>query len=184
MSGRFHVKHQEGKNMPYAILVDKMIEYYRGDTKRIQHFLKVYAYASTIGESEEVDSETLHILRTAAIVHDIGIKSCEQKYGSCSGDLQEKEGPSIAQQMLTSLHFDDKTIRRVCWLVGHHHTYHDIVDKDHQILVESDFLVNMCEDQMSPSQVISVFHKIFRTESGKKICSNLFGLKTEDTSIL
>ena len=58
MSRWFHVKHQE-ENMPYAILINKMIEYYRGDTKRIQHFLKVFTYASTIGSLEKIDDETL-----------------------------------------------------------------------------------------------------------------------------
>lgn len=181
MSRWFHVKHQE-ENMPYAILINKMIEYYRGDTKRIQHFLKVFTYASTIDSLEKIDDETLHILRTASIVHDIGIKFCENKYGSCNGNFQEKEGPAIAEKMLISLNFDPKTIQRVCWLVGHHHTYDNITDKDHQILVESDFLVNMCEDQMEISQITAAFHNIFRTKSGRKICSNLFGLETENIS--
>ena len=34
-------------------------------------------------------------------------------------------------------------IRRVEYLVGHHHTYKDIDGLDYQILVEADFLVNI-----------------------------------------
>ena len=63
-------------------LIEKMMEYYAGDPKRVQHFLKVYEFAKLIGESEELEPEKLHILRTAAIVHDIGIKISEEKYGT------------------------------------------------------------------------------------------------------
>lgn len=63
----------------------KMIWYYEGDAKRIQHFVKVHAFAKLIGEMEHVEEETLRILEAAAYVHDIGIKVAESKYGSCNG---------------------------------------------------------------------------------------------------
>lgn len=31
-------------------LIEKMMEYYAGDPKRVQHFLKVYEFAKLIGE--------------------------------------------------------------------------------------------------------------------------------------
>ena len=34
-----------------------MIDYYQGQPKRIQHFLKVHAYAKLIGEQEGLDKE-------------------------------------------------------------------------------------------------------------------------------
>ena len=80
------------------------MEYYAGDPKRVQHFLKVYEFAKLIGESESLETETMHILRTAAIVHDIGIKISEEKYGSSNGKYQEKEGP--AEQNRCYLHWD------------------------------------------------------------------------------
>ena len=36
-----------------------MIELYRGDAKRIQHFCKVHSYAKLIAETENVDKEYL-----------------------------------------------------------------------------------------------------------------------------
>ena len=65
-----------------------MIDYYQGDSKRIQHFLKVHAYAKLIGEQEGLDKETLEV---AALTHDIGIKGSEQKYNSSAGKYQEIE---------------------------------------------------------------------------------------------
>ena len=94
-------------------LIEKMMEYYAGDPKRVQHFLKVYEFAKLIGESESLDTETMHILRTAAIVHDIGIKISEEKYGSSNGKYQEKEGPAVAEPMLLALGYDEAVIDRV-----------------------------------------------------------------------
>ena len=62
----------------YANLIKKMTEYFKGDTRRIQHFLKVYSFAETIALLEQLDTYSLHILKTAAIVHDIGIKISEE----------------------------------------------------------------------------------------------------------
>lgn len=162
--------------MSYSNLIDETIRYYTGDTKRIQHFLKVFAFASTIGELEKLDPVTLHNLKTASIVHDIGIKLCEEKYGSCEGKLQEKEGPAEAKKMLRNLSYDEKTIERVCWLIAHHHTYNQIDSEDYQILVEADFLVNLCEDNADLSAIKAAYQNIFRTESGKKMCRRMFAL--------
>lgn len=65
-----------------------MIELYRGDARRIQHFCKVHSYAKLIAEMEQVDADTLFVIEAAALTHDIGIHICEEKYGNCNGKLQ------------------------------------------------------------------------------------------------
>lgn len=157
-------------------LILEMIQYYTGDSKRIQHFIKVHNFARTIGKLEGLDTQTLFVLETAAIVHDIGIKVSEEKYGSCEGKLQEQEGPAVAEPMLKRIGFDEEVIKRVCYLIGHHHTYDNIDGMDYQILVEADFLVNLYEDAASMDAVENAYRKIFRTESGKQICREMFGL--------
>ena len=152
----------------------EMINLYSGDSKRIQHFCKVYSYAKLIGEMEKVDQDTLFILETAALTHDIGIHLCEEKYGDCNGKLQEKEGPAIAKRMLFELGFGDDVSDRVQYLIAHHHTYTDIDGIDYQILVEADFLVNMYEDNLSKDAIEAAYNTIFRTESGKRICKEMF----------
>ena len=153
-----------------------MIELYSGDAKRIQHFCKVHSYAKLIGESENLDSRSLFILEVAALTHDIGIHTCEEKYGSCGGKLQEKEGPAIAAKLLSELGFDDDVSERVQFLIAHHHTYDNIDSADYQMLVEADFLVNIMEDGLSKEAALSAYNKIFRTECGKKICRDMFGI--------
>lgn len=158
-------------------LLAEMIQYYSGDPKRVQHFIKVHSFARLIGSQEGLDEAKLFTLETAAAVHDIGIKLCEEKYGNCSGTLQEKEGPAIAAAMLEKLGYDKNVMDRVCWLVGHHHTYSNIDGMDYQILVEADFLVNLYEDQLPQDACQAALNQIFRTESGIMLCRTMFSLR-------
>lgn len=159
-----------------AQLLGAMINYYKGDARRIQHFIKVHDLARTIGILEGLDEKALFTLEAAAAVHDIGIHICELTYGRCDGKLQEQEGPALARDMLTALNFDESVIDRVCWLVGHHHTYNNIEGMDYQILVEADFLVNLYEDGVRKEGIMSAYDKIFVTETGKLFCRKMFDI--------
>ena len=156
-----------------------MIAYYRGDPARIQHFLKVYEFAVMIGEGEGLAAEQMETLRAASLVHDIGIRVAEEKYGSCDGRLQEKEGPAVAEELLTGLGYPEAMVERVCYLVGHHHTYTNMDGLDYQILVEADFLVNLYEGESGRMAIRNVDEKIFRTQTGKKILHAMFALDEE-----
>ena len=155
-------------------LLMKMISYNSGDPKRIQHLIKVHSFARLIGLSENLESDTQFILEAAASVHDIGIKPAEEKYGYCNGKLQEQEGPEPAEKLLRSLGFRASVVDRVCDLVGHHHTYSDVDGLDYQILLEADFLVNLFEEGLDPEAADAAYHNIFRTETGKRICEEMF----------
>lgn len=153
-----------------------MIEFYKGDAKRIQHFCKVHSYAKLIAETENVDKNCLFTIEAAALTHDIGIHICEEKYGSSNGKLQEKEGPAIAEKLLGELGFDRNVSERVQYLIAHHHTYGNINEMDYQILVEADFLVNIMEEGSSKEAAIKAYQNIFKTSCGKKICREMFGI--------
>ena len=152
-----------------------MIAYYDGDPKRIQHFTKVHSYARLIGVGENLDDTSLFILEAAAYTHDIGIRVAEEKYGKCDGKLQEQEGPIVAQKMLSQLGFENYMVERICFLIGHHHTYDNIDGLDYQALVEADFLVNLYEDDAANRAIDKAYKKIFRTNTGKKIFRLMFG---------
>ena len=151
-----------------------MIELYKGDSRRIQHFCKVHSYARLIAQMENVDYKTLFIIETAALTHDIGIHTCEEKYGECGGRLQEKEGPALAKELLERLGFETDISERVQYLIAHHHTYNNIDEIDYQILVEADFLVNIMEDGLSKEAALKAYESIFKTTCGKMICREMF----------
>ena len=155
-----------------------MICYNNADPMRIQHTTKVHAYAHLIGLGEGLDKETQFILECAALVHDMGIRASEQKYGYQNGKLQEQEGPAVARNLLDRLGgYTEVQIERICWLVAHHHTYHVCEDLDYQILIEADFLVNLYEDNESPKAIEAVRRNIFKTKSGLKIFDDMYAYK-------
>ncbi|MCD7777460.1 MAG: HD domain-containing protein [Clostridiales bacterium] len=154
-------------NLIQSIFI-KMTEY-EDSPKRINHFLKVWGYASFIGKAEGLSERQQLILEAAALTHDIGIKPSLVKYNSSAGKYQEEEGPAEAEKLLLSLGADRELKDRVCYLVGHHHTYDSIDGADYQILVEADFLVNAYEDGLSKEAVKTFGDRIFKTETGKKI---------------
>ena len=118
------------------------------------------------------------ILESAALVHDIGIRASEQKYGRQNGKLQEQEGPAVARDLLTRLGgYTEEQIERICWLVAHHHTYHVCDDLDYQILIEADFLVNLYEDSESKEAVLAVRKNIIKTAACTEILNTMFGLE-------
>lgn len=162
--------------MSVNTVLEKMIEFDAGDPKRIQHFVKVYTFASTIGKGEGLSPRQQEILEIAAILHDIGIHASEEKYGSPAGKYQEIEGPALAKALLKPLGYDEELMDRVAYLIGHHHTYNDVDGIDYRILLEADFLVNSYEDSLSEKSIISFREKVFETATGKKFLNDMFGL--------
>ena len=155
-------------------LIEAAVAYDHGDARRIQHFLKVYAYAALIGQLEHLPADTQEILVTAAVLHDIGIHAAEEKYGSSSGKYQELEGPAIARKLLEPFSCSPSFTDRVCWLIGHHHTYTGIDGPDYQILLEADFLVNAYEDGLDKDAIRTFRDKVFRTSSGISLLNTHF----------
>jgi HD superfamily phosphodiesterase len=155
-------------------LLDKAIQYDKGDPRRIQHFLKVHEFAVLIGTCEEMPQDQLDILEAAAILHDIGIHAAEEKYGSAAGKFQELEGPAPARHILQEMGYDDAFIDRVCFLIAHHHTYDQVDGLDYQILLEADFLVNAYEESLSPDAIATVRDKLFKTASGRRLVDTIY----------
>ena len=157
-------------------LIKDMTAYNSGDPKRIQHALKVTGFARVIGDSEGLCGDEMLILLSAAVLHDIAIKYCEREYSDTQGKLQEREGPRIARPFLEKAGYTANQTERILYLIAHHHTYSGIDGADWQILVESDFLVNLYEDSADISAVRTAYERIFKTQSGRKICFDMFGL--------
>lgn len=155
-------------------VIESAVSYDRGDPKRINHFMKVYAFAGLIGRKEGISGRELDILEAAAVLHDIGIHNAEMLHGSSDGKYQELEGPGVAADILSALGADNEFIGKVCNMVGRHHTYTGIDSLSLQILIEADFLVNIFEDGMSDIAIASVKEKIFRTAEGTRLLEEMY----------
>lgn len=76
--------------------------------------------------------------------------------------------------MLKQLGYDGGLIERVCYLVGHHHTYTNIDGIDYQILIEADLLVNIYEKMLTKEEIIKIRDTIFKTKTGTRLINELF----------
>jgi len=160
--------------MTIAEITAKMIEYSKGNRHDINHFLKVYAYAKTIGECEELDETTQATLEVAALLHDIACPLCREKYGNTNGKHQEKEGPALVREFLCRSGLSQEIVDRVAYLVGHHHTPQGIDGPDYQILIKADYLVNADESQYPRENIENTLVRVFRTGTGIRLLKAMY----------
>ncbi len=154
--------------------VEKMIDFYDGSLHDINHFLKVLSFARTIGILEQLDDETQQTLELAAVVHDIACPLCRTKYGNADGAHQEAEGPALAVEFYQEMDLSEEQIKRICYLVGHHHTCTDVDGLDYQILLEADFLVNADEGGETSEAIKAYRDRVFKTKTGIHLLNSIY----------
>ena len=157
-----------------AKMISKMIAAHPGSRHDTAHFLKVYGYASAIGKLEGLGETTQETLELAAILHDISCPYCRNKYGHCSGKVQEMESEHLLRAFLEEFKLDQGMQERIIHLISHHHTYDGIDGLDWQILLEADYLVNADEGNASAEAIQNFKEKVFRTKSGTQMLNDLF----------
>jgi HD superfamily phosphodiesterase len=143
------------------------------DTKRINHAKRVMEYVQEILAEEEGD---WHILMPVSILHDVGIKVAEEKYGSAAGHLQEKEGPGVARRLLLKLGMRMEDIEEICEIIAHHHSPGIIKTNNFKILYDADLLVNINDEMKTrdKSKLRAVIESSFLTSTGRKIAERVF----------
>ena len=150
-----------------------MIESY-GSQRDINHFIKVWTYAKTIGELEGLDEITQQTLEYAAVVHDIACPRLRAELGICPGTNQQELGGPMAKEFYEGSGLPENMIERIVYLVEHHHRFKNVDGLDYQILLEADFLVNAGEQEKYHKN-IQVFHdKVFKTKSGIELLEAIY----------
>ena len=162
--------------MTVSQIMNKMIAFSKGNLHDIDHFIRVWAYAKTIAESERLDEETQFILEVAAITHDIACPLCREKYGNANGKLQEAEGGPMVEAFLGDAGMCAHRIERIKYLVGHHHTLSGIDGIDYQILIEADYIVNASENGYDRKAIENFLNQFVKTSTGKQLIKSIFCL--------
>jgi HD superfamily phosphodiesterase len=155
-------------------LIARMASVFGDDSRRIDHAMAVLGYAESIlADSPGVCGL---VVRSAAILHDIGIHAAEQKHGSSSGKYQELEGPPIAREILESMDIDPGAVDHICRIVANHHSARDIDTPEFRIIWDADWLVNIPDEHdTSDSKSISeLIDKVFKTPTGRTTAQELF----------
>ncbi len=159
--------------MKISDAIEKMIDFYNGNLHDINHFLKVWAFAKNIGEQEGLDTRTQETLELAAVVHDISCPLCREKYGDTNGKHQELESLPLVEAFFAGEDCN-ADVKRISWLVSHHHTYTDVDGMDYRILLEADFLVNAGESEYSKSTIENAKKQFFRTAAGLRLLDSIY----------
>lgn len=162
------------ESMTISQIIEKMIAFSDGNIHDIDHFIRVWTYARTIGELENLDRETQFLLEVAAITHDIACPLCRVKYGNTNGKYQEEEGVPMVKEFLSDTGIAEEVIDRVAFLVGHHHTFSGIDGIDYQILIEADYIANATENGYGQENIVNFMQKIMKTEGGKQILKAIY----------
>ena len=160
--------------MTVAEVVKKMVEYSKGDLHDISHFMKVYAYAKTIAEGENLSPEQQKLVEVTAVVHDIACPLCRVKYGNANGKHQEEESAALIEEFFLDSDLPKEFVDRVSYIVSHHHTITGIDGIDYQIMIEADYLVNADESNFSGNNVRNMLEKVFKTETGKFLLQSMY----------
>lgn len=137
----------------------------------IDHALNVLQNAEIIMNGEKIEGRQRELIEITAILHDIGMINAKAKYNKTDGPYQEKEGPSAARELLLDEDLSKEEIDRICYIIGHHHTFKAIDNIDFQILWEADLLEALKKFDLKNSQekLKKLIDKNFKTESGYKL---------------
>lgn len=160
--------------MTIAQILEKMLAFSDGNIHDIDHLLRVWSYAKTIGELEGLDGETQFVLEAAAIVHDIACPLCRKKYGNTNGKYQEKEGEPMVRAFFEGSDLSAAQIDRIAFLVAHHHTFMNVSGIDYQILLEADYIANASENGYSREKIDYFVTKFVKTDSAKRLITSIF----------
>lgn len=155
-------------------IMQRMIAGADGNRHDIAHFMKVYAYAHTIGIGEGLSDTEQETLEIAAIMHDIACPLCRLKYGNTDGKHQEEEGAPLVEAFLKDFDVPEAMKERIVYLVCHHHTYVDVDGLDYRILLEADFFVNADEHDMPIGAIRKACEEIFRTATGAALLDAIY----------
>lgn len=154
-------------------LLNRVEEYFGDDTKRISHSKRVMYFAEKLLEKETGD---WHVVIPASILHDVGIKKAERKYGSSAGHYQEKEGPPIAREMLLEMGLKKEDIDEIGQIIAHHHSPGKVNTQNFKLVYDADWLVNLKEevDTKDKTTLKEVIKRVFLTNSGKELAEKIY----------
>jgi hypothetical protein len=154
-------------------VLEALEEHFGADFRRIEHARAVLAEAEGLLAAEPAD---WHIVVPAALLHDIGIKAAEEKYGSAEPRYQEQEGPPLARNVLLRLGLQMRDIDEVCDIVGHHHSPRAEDSANFKVVYDADCLVNLGSSAQGhpAAELESLIQKRFLTAAGRRRAAELF----------
>ncbi|HEX9022855.1 MAG TPA: HD domain-containing protein [Geobacteraceae bacterium] len=156
-----------------AKVQEAMKEYFGTDERRIEHALRVTMYACQLMEAEPANHD---LVVATALLHDIGIREAERKYGSSAGNLQEIEGPPVAREILTRFGFNEQFMDEVCAIIASHHSPGEVDTDNFRVIWDADWLVNLGDecDTSNRDKLKQIIDRTFMTPTGKALARRIY----------
>lgn len=152
-------------NQNVDIVAKAMKDYHHGNQLKVQHFIRVYTLAKTIGELEKLPSITQEYLEISALVCDIdGLDFTQSPQSTC------------ARSLLISNGIDPEVIDRVCYIVENFSNFEHITGLDHQILLEAEAIVYFKEKSVPRLEIIKFANDHFMTNYGRAFLKKAFNI--------
>jgi HD superfamily phosphodiesterase len=128
---------------PRAKITRALAEHFNDDDRRIEHALRVLFHAERIMADYPLCDEEVVI--ACALLHDVGIKPSEARYGYNDGRTQEELGPPEAERILVSIGCCPSKIDKVKEIIGNHHSPSRYDYPELEVLKKADRIVNQSE---------------------------------------
>ncbi len=157
----------------YETVRAEMERFFGPDARRIAHALEVAGHALRIQEAEGGDRE---IVAMAGLLHDVGIKPGEERFGRNDGKIQERLGPPIAEEILSEIGVGKEKIAAVLEIIAFHHTPDKVRTKEFACLWDADMIVNLREvaEGMTRDRIAAMIETKFRTVEGRRIARGIY----------
>jgi len=154
-------------------LLARLEVHFGADEKRIDHAREVLKAAEELMGAIRAEPR---IVVPAAILHDVGIKAAEEKFGSAAGPLQEKEGPPIARAILEALEVPADEIEAICAIIAHHHSPGIIETREFAAVYDADCVVNLAEAaaKLPKKELSRMIDETLLTEPGRKLAKRTY----------
>ena len=156
-----------------SLLIKELELFFGNDKKRVNHAKKVLEFSEKLLIDEGGNSR---IIIPTAILHDVGIKIAEEKFGSSAPPLQEKEGPPVARRILSNYEFTKDEIDKICEIISHHHSKKFLRSLEGKIIFDADWLVNFGNESKvkDKQKVEKIIDRLYFTNSAKIIAKYLY----------
>jgi len=160
----------------YETVHAELERFFGDDARRIVHAREVAGHALRIQAAEGGDRE---IVTMAGLLHDVGIKPGEERFGRNDGKIQEELGPPIAEEILRGLGVEAGKIDAVREIIAFHHTPGRIRTKEFACLWDADMIVNLREvaGSMRREKIGALIDGKMMTGEGRRIARREFGLE-------
>jgi len=118
-----------------------LIEYFENDNRRIEHAFAVLKESELLQAKGDTAYDD-EIVTAAALLHDIGIKISEEKFGYNNGKTQEEYGPPVAEELLKKIDFPPAKLAIVKDIISNHHSPSKFDYPELELLKQADRIVN------------------------------------------